>query len=39
MTKNATPSKTPRNLKEIEKNRRKNENPKNYIERNFQENA
>ena len=39
MTKNATSSKMPTNLKEVEKNRRKNKNPKNDIERNFQENA
>ena len=36
MTKNATSSKTPRKLKEIKKNRRKNENPLNNKELNFQ---
>ena len=39
MTKNATSSKTPGNLMEIRKNWRKNENPINKKELNFQENA
>ena len=39
MTKNSTFSRTPRDLMETRKNRRKNENPINKKEHNFQENA
>ena len=39
MIKNATSRKTPRNMKEIEQNRRAIEHPRNDKERNFQENA
>ena len=36
---NATSRKTPRNMKEIEQNRRAIEHPRNDKERNFQDNA
>ena len=39
MIQNATSRKTPRNIKEIEQNRRAIEHPRNDKERNFQDNA